>query len=341
MAMNERPGVYSSYEVTSSVSGSAAGGNAACAAVGAKGAQLGVVRITSQAAAAETFGPGGITELCALALRNGAGAVYACALNEGAEAANYSAAFEKLCTLEDAGILFCDSRDAAVHEAMRASIMNAPEACRYRVGIAESLGTTAELTAAAADINCERMVLLAAGEENVPGACAAAFAGAAAATTDPALPLNGAQLQGLDWSGIWSDSDVNTLVRGGVSLVESAGGRVCVLRAVTTRTTTAGVPDSTWRELTTVRIIDEVIPGIRDSLRRRFARTKNTAQTRGAIRTQVIIELQSRLEREIIDGYEGVTVAPSPEDPTACLVEFAFTVAHGLNHICLSARITV
>ena len=73
MAVTERPGVYSSYEVTSAVNGSAAGGTVGCAALGAKGAELGIQRITSRAAAAEKFGTGGITELCTLALRNGAG----------------------------------------------------------------------------------------------------------------------------------------------------------------------------------------------------------------------------------------------------------------------------
>lgn len=341
MAMNERPGVYSSYEVTSSVNGSSAGGAVACAAIGAKGTALGVQRITSQAAAAESFGTGGITELCALALRNGAGAVYACALEEGAEEADYAAAFEKLCAVENVSVLFCDSRESQVHGAMREAILSASEAYCYRIGVVECCGSTTQLVAAAAGLNSERIVLLAAGEENEPGACAAAFAGVVAATNDPALPMNGAELRGVEWGTVWADADVNTLVRGGVSLIESAAGTPYVLRAVTTRTTTSGAPDSTWRELTTVRIIDEVIPGIRASLRRRFARAKNTAQTRDAIRTQVIIELQSRLEREIIDSYGAVTAQPSAEDPTACQVEFEFTVAHGLNHICLSARITV
>lgn len=219
--------------------------------------------------------------------------------------------------------------------------MGASEAYRYRIGVVETVGDSTALTAAAAAINCERMVLIAAQENNEAGCFAAAFAGAVAETSDPALPMNGAQLKGVDCATVWSDDDVNTLVRGGVSLIENVSGTACVLRAVTTRTTTGGASDSTWRELTTVRIIDEVIPGIRNALRSRFARAKNTEQTRGAIRTQVIIELQNRLEREIIDGYGEVSALPGEEDPTVCEVSFSFTVAHGLNHICLTAKITV
>ena len=55
----------------------------------------------------------------------------------------------------------------------------------------------------------------------------------------------------------------------------------------------------------------------------------------------MVLELENKLAREIITGYEDVTVSADPEDPTRCLVEFAFTVAHGLNQIWLTAHITV
>ncbi len=40
-------------------------------------------------------------------------------------------------------------------------------------------------------------------------------------------------------------------------------------------------------------------------------------------------------------GYDNVTVKASETDPTTCEVSFDFTVAHGLNHIRLTAHITV
>ena len=94
-------------------------------------------------------------------------------------------------------------------------------------------------------------------------------------------------------------------------------------------------------ELTTILIVDDVIPSIRQSLRSRFSKTKNTGQTRGAIRSQVIVELESKLRSEIIDSYGDVTVSVYDEDPTVCLVEFSFAVAHGLNQIYLTAHITI
>ena len=54
-----------------------------------------------------------------------------------------------------------------------------------------------------------------------------------------------------------------------------------------------------------------------------------------------VLELENKKAREIITGYDDVSVTADPEEPTRCLVDFAFTVAHGLNQIWLSAHITV
>ena len=123
--------------------------------------------------------------------------------------------------------------------------------------------------------------------------------------------------------------------------VEQLGGKVSVVRGVTTRTATDGVRDETWQDLSTVRVIDRVIPGIRNSLHTKFRRAKNTPRGRGAIRAQVVLELENFLKQEIITAYEGVTVTADETDPTRALVDFSFTVAHGLNQIWLSAHITV
>ena len=56
---------------------------------------------------------------------------------------------------------------------------------------------------------------------------------------------------------------------------------------------------------------------------------------------QVVVELENRVAQEVIDSYEDVTVSALESDPTVCLVEFAFTVAHGLNQIWLTASITI
>ena len=137
------------------------------------------------------------------------------------------------------------------------------------------------------------------------------------------------------------ESEIDAMVRGGVTPRESLGGVLSPVRGITSRTKTGEVSDATWRELTTILIVDDVIPAIRESLRSKFARSKNTARNRSAIRSQVIVELERKRAAEIIEGYGEVAVRASEDDPTVCEVEFPFAVAHGLNQIYLTAHITV
>ena len=171
---------------------------------------------------------------------------------------------------------------------------------------------------------------------------AAALAGVLCDQSDPAMPLNGQVLQGI--SGVtagYEDTEYDALVAAGVTALECVGGRVSVIRGLTTRTKTGDAADKTFRELTTILIVDDVIPSIRRALRAKFTRAKNSALTRNAIRNQVIVELEDRIDKEIIEGYDNLTVTASTTDPTTCVVGFEFRVVHGLNRIYLTAHISV
>ncbi|MGN1002555.1 MAG: phage tail sheath C-terminal domain-containing protein [Oscillospiraceae bacterium] len=340
MSNTERPGVYTTYQVSASYAGTAGGGAVGLAASAEGGTAGKVAAITSYAGAVSAFGGGNLCELAKLLLRNGAGVVYAAAVADG----DYDTAFAALMGVSDVKFMVCDSQSAEIHAKLQSAIAGGDEAGKYRIGVVESgKSTAAELIALAESLNSERMVLVSHHEtEGVPGAVAAAVCGVMAGESDPAVPLNGAALTGLGAIGAnFSDGDVTLLVRGGVTPMETVGGGVSVVRGVTTRSRTGGVADATWREVNTVLIIDQVIPSIRDGLRAAFSRSKNTAQTRGAIRTEVMIRLESYVRAEIIDSYDAITVEPDGEDPSVCLVSFGFTVAHGLNKISLAASITV
>jgi len=340
---SERPGVYAAYQVSGLVN-AGSGQIVVGAAAAAEGGESGkVYTISTAAGAAETFGPGsGLTELIGILLKNGAAVVKAVKVDEET-AESYGKAFQKLQEEDAVRILVCGSREGAVHAKLLESIEDAPERNAYRIGIVEASGGAQDLIGAAAALNHERMVLVGpVSEKDRAGTAAAALAGLLSAQTDPALPVNGAELLAVgDLENRFSDSEVDSLILGGVTPLEQVNGTVSVIRGVTTRTKSGDAPDSTWRELTTILIVDDVIPAVRDSLKARFVRAKNTAQTRGAIRTQVILELQEKLRREIIDSYDAVTVEQDTADPTLCLVNFQFTVAHGLNRISLTAHITV
>jgi len=314
-------------------------------------APAGAVQIvTSYEQAVGLFGDGGdegMAELIRLALKNGACAVAAVPV---ADAGGYEAAFALLAGTEDIALTICGSTDLEVQKALRDSVAEASRARRERLCVvAGDRGEDVDgMIARAKALDHERAILTAPGTVDRAGAglsglaLAAAVAGAIAGEGDPALPLGGAELLGL--RGLdrrLEDRDIDRLILGGVTPVESLGGTVSVVRGVTTRTTSGGAPDATWRDLSAIRVVDDVIPGLRSALRARFRRAKNTPQSRGAIRTQVVLELENKLAREIITGYDGVTVDQDPEDPTRCLVELSFAVAHGLDQIWLTAHIAV
>lgn len=343
---HERPGVYSAYDASSAVSGGS-GKLVGLVGVNTNVTANTVYTVTSYEQGLSLFGAGTMAELIRLVLLNGASgtAVVAAAAAEG-----YEEALAVLEKQENIGVVLCDSTDGAVHALVNTMVDSASAARRERIAVVGAAAgeTVSQLTARAAALNHERMVLVGPGGLNDSGQAdsgllpAAAVAGAIAAMDDPAVPLGGQQLLGLNGvSQQYSDNDIDLLVRGGVTPLESVSGTVNVVRGITTRTKTGDVGDRTWRELTTVLVVDDVIPGIRSALRSKFSRAKNTPQSRGAIRAQVVLELENRLSREVITGYDNVTVTEKTDDPTVCLVEFSFTCAHGLNQIWLTAHITV
>lgn len=351
--VHERPGVYSSYDASAVLNGGAAIRIIGLAASATKGTANEAVTLTSYAAGLAAFGEdtegsAGMSTLLRLLFAGGASTVVAAAVEEKT-VSGYAAAFDALAQQENIQIVVCDSADAEVHQALRQSVDSASQNRRERIAVVGGSGeSAAQLKAHAAQINSERVVLvgpdaLDESGKTLPGTCsAAAVAAAIAVNRDPAVPLNGVKLYGLGGvSQRYSDNDIDLLVQGGVMPLEEVAGVISPVRGITTRTTTGGAADSTWRELTTILIVDNVIPAIRNSLRSKFTRTKNTAQTRGAIRSQVVVDLESKVKAEIIDSYGEVSVSVSEENPTVCLVEFSFAVAHGLNQIYLTAHITV
>lgn len=345
---HERPGVYTNYEASAAVSGFA-GRKYAGLAVKLDSPAQKVWNITRYEQAVEAFGPEqteNATALVRLLLQNGAAQVVVFAVVDE----DYAEAFTAMAATENLAVVVCDSTDLAVQQALRDSVQTASAAQKERIAVVGS-GANEDVDALverAAALNSERVVLAAPGCVDGEGEAmsgvelAAAMAGAVAGLSDPAVPLGGAQLMGLHGlAAAYDDGELDVLIRGGVTAAENMAGTVSVVRGVTTRTTTAGAADNTWRDLSAILVVDDVIPTIRNALKARFRRAKNTAQSRGAIRSQVVLELENKLDREIITAYDGVRVVQDSEEPTRCLVDFAFTVTHGINQIWLSAHITV
>lgn len=348
---HERPGVYSSYDASAVFSAGQAPKKIGVAAKAVKGTADEAVTITGYAAGVAAFGEDeqpGMSTILKLLFANGASTVVAVRVAEEAATADYERAFAVLGS-EDVQVVVCDSADQAVQQSLRSAVEEASASRRERIAVVGGSGEDAAgLVSHAEALNSERMVLvgpdaLDSTGEVLPGVfAAAAVAGVIASGKDPAIPLNGAEVKGLGGlNATYNDNDVDLLVRGGVTPLESVSGVISPIRGITTRTTSGGAADTTWRELTTILIVDDLIPTVRNALRSKFARAKNTAQSRSAIRSQVIVELEKKVSAQIIDSYGEVTVTASSDDPTVCIVEFSFAVAHGLNQIYLTVHITV
>lgn len=342
---HERPGVYSDYD-TSSVHATASGG-CVLGLVGFAENPTGLYTVTSAADGAALGGV--LPKLLRLMFENGATKVLVSPAATKTEEA-YKAALELLLMQRSASYCVLDTENEAIQKTMAKTICEAASQkgeCIGLVGMTQP--TVNQLLARAANLNCERMVLVGPdvrveGDTTWSGgrAAAAALAGILAAETDPAAPVHGSRLAGLtSVSHSFTEAEIDQLVRGGVTPLELTGGAIEVIRTVTTRTRTDDVLDDTYRELNTMRVIDEVIPAIRTALSAKFLRAKNNRVTRNAIRTQVLVELENRVNRQIIDSYGQVTVTPSETDPTCCEVRFPFTVTSGLCRIFLTAHISV
>ena len=350
---HERPGVYSRYDASSVVRRSQGSRVIGIAAKAAKGTVGEAVTVTGYEGGRAVFGEDsegtGMTGLLRLLYENGAAEVKAVRVAESGTVSDYTAAFRALAESDSVRIVVTDSAATEVHQALRSHVETASENRRERIAIVGGSGeTVSALLTHAAALNSERMVLAGpdvldeGGSRRSAVLGAAALAGRLAAERDPALPVNGVSLRGLGGAAVsHTESEIDSLVRGGVTPLESLGGVLSPIRGITTWTKTGEVSDAAWRELSTILIVDDVISALRESLRAKFLRSKNTARNRGAIRAQVIVELERKVEAEIIEGYGEVAVRASGDDPTVCEVEFPFAVAHGLNQIYLTAHITV
>lgn len=347
MDYHERPGVYSSYEMSSvwtTGTGSSMVGLTAVCSLESIETVTTVTRAESLLAEDQTA-----LDLTRLLLNNGAGGVMISPVAEET-VQGYKDAAAALLGEKQVKFLVCDRDYGDIQLGLKTVVVqNAEEGNECILVVGMGSVTTEPLITRAATLDCERVVLTGGTarltwDTTVSGAVygAAAMAGLLSAQDDPALPVHGVALKGLGAiSQKFTDTELDSLIRGGVTPLEAVGGTVSAVRAVTSRTTTAGVADASWREVTTIMIVDDVVPGIRNALRARFLRKKNNAVTRGAIGAQVVVELEQRKKKEIIDSYGDISVETDETDPSVCQVRFSFSVAHGVSRIYLTAHITI
>ena len=350
MVATQRPGVFTDYDASSVLSGTLAGQAVGLAARSVSGTAGEAQVITRESQAVEQFGADtqqtNMTALIRVLLQNGAPRVVAVAVGGEGQTKDYQSALEVLEKTPGIGAVVAGSTDKQVLHALLQSVQRASGDRMERLAFGAVDGSTAQAVAMAEELNSERFVL--AGQTAVvdgkesPCFLAAALAALAVSSSDPAAPLHSTALQGVQQvKPALTENEIDQLVLGGVTPFENTAGRAEVIRTVTTRTTTGGEADSTFRELSTILTIDRVLTSLRGTLKGRMKGAKNNQTTRMAIATQTQVELEAHRLSGLIDAYETPVVTPSESDPGVCLVEVTFAVACGLNQIRITAHVSV
>lgn len=343
----QRPGVYSDYQTSGILYSKNAGktiGIVAKSSILAANTMYTLGRLSDVEA---TFGADGMMyTLCKVAFENGANSI--CAISAGDSDDNYAAAFALLEGIDGISVVLCDSTEASVQQLLMQSVVAASQNKKERIGVIAAAQAQEELATWARTFNNERILLVAQNpvdsEGNILSGCALASALAAVMSqyTDPSQSFNGVSLEGISkLSETLSEEKIDEYISSGVIPFEVIGGHVEIIRAVTSKTTTDGAVDTTFKEVNTILIIDEVIKSIRETLSNNISSAKNNVTTRNAISSQVTITLQEFLDANIIDAYATPNVYQSNDDSTVCVVEVDFTVAQGINQIHITANINV
>lgn len=346
VTVRQRPGIYSDYK-TSSISWSQGKGKAVGIVASCDAETNKAFYITKLSDVDSCFGSSGnMYELCKLALLNGAMKVVAVSVGTQ-ESKDYQAAFEVLENEKDIYVVISDSESITVHNYLKNSVLASSQNLKERIGII-ACSSDADAETWADNFNSERLILIAQNpmdeESNSLSGnfIAAALAGLIASTSDPSYSFNSVQLNGIKkLSASLTEDDIDSYILSGITPFEVVLENAEIIRLVTSKNTTDGVQDNTFKDINTILIIDEVIPGLRSLLKSKISGAKNNSITRSSLITQTIIELEKYKEMELIDSYDYPTVTQSTDDPTVCTISVSFTILHALNQIIISADISI
>lgn len=145
---------------------------------------------------------------------------------------------------------------------------------------------------------------------------AAAYAATWMAQPDPAMPLNGMEVRGVDvpaQASWFTRAEQETLLANGVTPLEVSGGEtVRIVRAITTYTVNAsGTPDVSYLDVTTLTALDYGDVAIRNRINSKFRPAKITARTLRDLRSEILAVMKQLEEAKIwrdIDAYKDQVV---------------------------------
>lgn len=342
---NQRPGVYSRYDVTSAYTAPLSLKYAAVVAKASGGEANTLYRFTNYNEACEAFLPDGdgvfMRSLIGLLFESGVSEVLAVSVGD-----SYETALKALESIGNVGAIVCDATGASDLDALKAFVLTSSGVQRECLAFC-GIGNPADAITASRALNCERVVLACpAVSSRSTGArtaslAAAALAGKILASGDAAANFNGDSFPLLTMPELLPEAMIQALLEAGVTVFESVGGVVECIRALTTRTRTNGVPDRGMAGINTILIIDDVVQAVRSTLKLRLGGGRINGSPIESIRSQVAIVLSDKRNDGLLESFAPPRCYPSASDPSVCVVEMSFTVAHVVNQIHVTAHIQV
>lgn len=339
-----RPGVWSSYTITPSYTGTR---EAKAVAVIAQLSMEDREQKPVVIGRGDTITPG--TPLAQVAnILFGAGlqqfTVYS--VTEGAkDAAAHTAALEALSEAGDMDLVVIQNAVqevlAAAKDFAETSSENQKELLVFG-GSTLSASNTAKLAPA---INSPRVIVsygtasTADNEAGSPFLGALSLCAAVAVLEDPSVSLTGWALPGITGVTGATYTQTETLLGAGVTPLVQTGDGAEAVRILTTCTTLDGVANRGFTPINTILIIDTVMKALRQSLASFLSGAKNSAQTLSAVASQITVLLGDFQDRGVITGYSAPKVYCEPDDPEVCIAQVSFTAAYLINQIHIQAQI--
>lgn len=178
------------------------------------------------------------------------------------------------------------------------------------------------------------------GQSSWAAEIAAATAFVLASESDPARPLNGLALLGIKAPpvGAWlSRAEQEDLLHSGIMPFEvGAGQKVLIVRMISGYTVNdIGVPDPSLLDITIIRSLDYIRRACRERILLRFPRSKNSANRRRAIRSELLNVLKQLEVLEIVQNVDAnkdfLVVEEHSTDRTRANARIPADVVRGLH----------
>lgn len=138
------------------------------------------------------------------------------------------------------------------------------------------------------------------------------------------------------------DNQISELLKAGVCVFENQTNIIKLIRAITTSTSDEeDNEDFTYRNLSTVLIIDTVIPAIREILKNKLLNANNNSITLNSVMALIISKLDYFVDINYISSYEKPNIYVGQDDESICFVELNFTIVQGVYQVYLNVEVNV